>query len=81
MPKTTKRTPLDKLSAPLAALVKLLQKRGGTALSMKDRLGCSKPTVYGRLAVLQSEHGYKLKVEEVRENATGPLSKHYSLAR
>jgi uncharacterized membrane protein len=74
------RTAPSDLPKPLAKLVKLLRKRGGTAMTLKDKMGCSKPTIYARLARL-GKHGYKFKTEDVREGSKGPLSTHYRLAR
>jgi hypothetical protein len=77
----TKRTPIADLSKPLAALVKLLQRKGGTALYISQRLACSKPTAYARLTALRAQHGYKFTEESVRDGSKGPLAVFYSLSR
>lgn len=76
-----RRPALKDLAPPYAALVRALMKgKGGTALQLKERLGCSKPTVYARLSALR-ENGYRFKEERVRDGAKGPLAVRYSLPR
>jgi len=55
----------------LVELVQLLAKGRLSARSIMTEVGCSKPTVYARIKMLD-DLGVKVKKAKVREGASGP---------
>lgn len=49
-----------------------------SARQLAERLECSKPTIYARLAALR-ERGVALKTKRVRDGASGPKALGYLL--
>lgn len=62
----------------LVRLVKLLAREPVTARAIMAKTGCSKPTVYARIAALVRA-GVTVKTSKVRDGATGPLADAFSL--
>lgn len=58
--------------------IEVLKEKPHTALGLKKRLGCTKPTAYARIAALKKR--MEVREMEVREGLHGPKSKAYYIA-